>query len=40
MPWPYLGELAGAAVVATGIAVAVAAQRLRCLPLGQLLREQ
>jgi putative ABC transport system permease protein len=40
VPWTYLGELAGAAVVATGVAVAIAAQRLRRLPLGQLLREQ
>jgi putative ABC transport system permease protein len=40
VPWPYLGELAGAAVVATGVAGAIAAQRLRRLPLGQLLREQ
>ena len=40
VPWTYLGELAGAAVVATGLAVAIAAKRLRRLPLGQLLREQ
>jgi putative ABC transport system permease protein len=40
VPWAYLGELAGAAVVATGVAVAIAARRLRRLPLGQLLREQ
>jgi putative ABC transport system permease protein len=40
VPWAYLGELAGAAMVATGIAIAIAARRLRRLPLGQLLREQ
>ena len=40
VPWTYLGELAGAAVVATVVAVAIAAHRLRRLPLGQLLREQ
>ncbi|MBV9196022.1 MAG: FtsX-like permease family protein, partial [Solirubrobacterales bacterium] len=40
VPWAYLGELAGAAVVATAVAVAIAAQRLRRLPLGPLLREQ
>jgi putative ABC transport system permease protein len=40
VPWTYLGELAGAAVVATAVAAAIAAQRLRRLQLGQLLREQ
>ena len=40
VPWAYLGELALAALVATAIAIAVSAQRLRRLPLGQLLREQ
>jgi putative ABC transport system permease protein len=40
VPWAYLGELAGAAAVATTLAVAVAASRLRTLPLGRLLREQ
>jgi putative ABC transport system permease protein len=40
VPWAYLGELAGAAVVATGIAVTIAAWRVRRLPLGRLLREQ
>ena len=40
VPWTYLGELVGAAVVATGVAVAIAAQRLRRLPLARLLREQ
>ncbi|HLY49547.1 MAG TPA: FtsX-like permease family protein [Solirubrobacteraceae bacterium] len=40
VPWAYLGELAGAALVATGVAVAIAAQRLRRLSLGRLLREQ
>jgi putative ABC transport system permease protein len=40
VPWAYLVELGGAAAVATGVAVAIAAQRLRRLPLGRLLREQ
>jgi len=40
VPWVYLGELAGAALVATTLAVAIAARRLRHLPLGRLLREQ
>ncbi len=40
VPWAYLGELAGAALVATGLAVAIAGRRLRRLPLGPLLREQ
>jgi putative ABC transport system permease protein len=40
VPWAYLGELAGAAVVATGVAIAIASMRLRRLPLGRLLREQ
>ena len=40
VPWTYLGELAGAAVVATALAVAITAGRLRRLPLGRLLREQ
>jgi putative ABC transport system permease protein len=40
VPWAYLGELAGAAVIATGVAVAIAVGRLRRLPLGRLLREQ
>jgi putative ABC transport system permease protein len=40
VPWTYLGELAIAALLATAIAIAISAQRLRRLPLGQLLREQ
>jgi putative ABC transport system permease protein len=40
IPWAYLGELAGAAVVTTAIAVGITALRLTKLPLGQLLREQ
>jgi putative ABC transport system permease protein len=40
VPWAYLGELAGAAIVTTTIAVLVTARRLRHLPLGRLLREQ
>ena len=40
IPWAYLGELAGAAAVATGLAAAITARRLRRLPLGALLREQ
>jgi putative ABC transport system permease protein len=40
IPWAYLGELAGAAVVTTAIAVGITALRLTKLPLGRLLREQ
>ena len=40
VPWSYLGELVGAVVVATAVAVAIAAHRLRGLPLARLLREQ
>ncbi len=40
VPWAYLGELAGAALVTTAIAVAITASRLKSLPLGRLLREQ
>ncbi|MGI8411157.1 MAG: FtsX-like permease family protein [Solirubrobacteraceae bacterium] len=40
IPWTYLGELAGASLGATTLAVVIAARRLRSLPLGQLLREQ
>jgi putative ABC transport system permease protein len=40
IPWAYLGELAGAAAVATALAAAITARRLRRLPLGALLREQ
>jgi putative ABC transport system permease protein len=40
VPWTYLGELALAALLATAVAIALSAQRLRRLPLGQLLREQ
>jgi putative ABC transport system permease protein len=40
IPWAYLVELAVAAIVTTTIAVAVAASRLKRLPLGRLLREQ
>jgi putative ABC transport system permease protein len=40
VPWVYLGELAGAALAATTLAVAIAARRLRHLALGRLLREQ
>ena len=40
IPWAYLGQLAGAALVATVLAVAVAGRQLRRLPLGRLLREQ
>ena len=39
-PWAYLGELAAAALVATTLAVAITASRLRTMPLGRLLREQ
>jgi putative ABC transport system permease protein len=40
VPWAYLAELAGAALVTTTIAVAAIARRLKRLPLGRLLREQ
>ena len=40
VPWAYLGELVLAAFLATAIAIALSAQRLRRLALGQLLREQ
>ena len=40
IPWGFLGELAGAAVGATVLAVALAARGLRRLPLGKILREQ
>jgi putative ABC transport system permease protein len=40
VPWGFLLELAGGAVVATGIAVALAARGLRRLPLGEVLRER
>ena len=40
IPWAYLGELAGAAVVSTALGAAITARWLRRLPLGTLLREQ
>ncbi len=40
IPWVFLSGLAGAAVVATLIATALAARGLRRLPLGAILREQ
>ncbi len=40
LPWVYLGELAGATLLAAGAAVGLAAWRLRAMPLGRLLREQ
>ena len=40
IPWAYLGELAGAAVVTTTLAMIITARRLKSLPLGRLLREQ
>ena len=40
IPWAYLGELAGAALAATSLAIAITVRRLRELPLGRLLREQ
>jgi putative ABC transport system permease protein len=40
LPWRFLAELAGAAVLVAVLAVAVSARRLRHLPLGSLLREQ
>ena len=40
LPWSYLADLAGAALVTTVVAVAITSARLRRLPLGRLLREQ
>jgi putative ABC transport system permease protein len=40
LPWAYLGGLAGAAIAGATLATAVAARRLRRLPLGAVLREQ
>ncbi|MEA2315562.1 MAG: putative transport system permease protein [Solirubrobacteraceae bacterium] len=40
IPWAYLGELGGAALVATSVAALITARRLRRLPLGALLREE
>lgn len=40
IPWTYLAELAGTALLATGLAIATTAARLGRMPLGQLLREQ
>jgi putative ABC transport system permease protein len=40
IPWTYLAELGGAAVLATVAAAAIALLRLRALDLGALLREQ
>jgi putative ABC transport system permease protein len=39
IPWAYLGELVGAAVVMSALALALTYVRLRRLPLGRLLRE-
>jgi putative ABC transport system permease protein len=39
LPWAYLAELAGSAIVVTAAATAITASRLRRLPLGELLRE-
>ena len=40
VPWTYLLELAGAALLATAAATALAARGLRRLPLGAVLRER
>jgi hypothetical protein len=40
VPWRFVTELAGAAVLVAVAAVAVSARRLRQMPLGNLLREQ
>jgi putative ABC transport system permease protein len=40
VPWAFLGTLAGAALVGATGAAALAARRLRVLPLGSILREQ
>jgi putative ABC transport system permease protein len=40
LPWGFLAQLAGAAVLALVLGVVVAQQSLRRLPLGRVLREQ
>jgi putative ABC transport system permease protein len=40
IPWAFLAGLAGAAIVATVIATAVATHGIRRLALGEILREQ
>ncbi|MEA2375482.1 MAG: putative transport system permease protein, partial [Thermoleophilaceae bacterium] len=40
VPWAFLAELGGAALLATVLATALAARGLRRLPLGEVLREQ
>jgi putative ABC transport system permease protein len=40
VPWRFLGELAGGAIVGAGAALIVASRSVRRLPLGSILREQ
>jgi putative ABC transport system permease protein len=40
VPWAYVGELAGATILITVIALAITSARLKRLPLGRLLRER
>jgi putative ABC transport system permease protein len=40
IPWSFLAGLAGAAIVATLLATAVASRGIRRLHLGEILREQ
>lgn len=40
IPWAYLGELVGAALLGAALATAIAVRGLRRLPLGSILREQ
>jgi hypothetical protein len=40
VPWGYLAGLGGAALLGGAVATALAARRLRRLPLGAILREQ
>jgi putative ABC transport system permease protein len=40
VPWRFLAELAGAAIVGAGVALLVASRAVRRLPLGAILREQ
>jgi putative ABC transport system permease protein len=40
LPWAFLAQLAGAAVLALILGVVAAQQSLRRLPLGRVLREQ
>jgi energy-converting hydrogenase Eha subunit G len=40
VPWRFLAELAGGAILGAGVALLVASRSVRRLPLGGILREQ